>query len=223
MKIMKTGVKNLFMFLLLCFISVNLSAQINGNGHVISKTFDLHHFDRISVGGSFQVILTQSTDQQVVIQVDENLLQRIEVTVVDGTLQLSTRSMQNPTKLVAEIHVASLASLDASGATDVSTTAPFNGANIEIEASGASDISFNGNFTKMEIDLSGASKLTLVGKAQTMHAEISGASDLKAADFEVGNASVEASGASNATVNVTENLNADESGASDIHNSYHRK
>ncbi|NOU48638.1 MAG: DUF2807 domain-containing protein [Bacteroidales bacterium] len=258
---MKTNVilKKLFILLFISFTSVSLMAQMRGNGHVISKTFDLSAFNEISVGGSFEVTLTQSTEQKVVITVDENLMDRIEVKVVGGELQLSTRMMQNPTKLHAEISVPSLTSIDASGATSVKTTNKFTGSAFEVEVSGASEVNFTGDFTKLnieltgaselnftglintmtaeisgasegnykgdcetiEVDLSGSSDLILTGKGKMLNAEISGASGLKAVDFEVVNASVEASGASEAALNVTGTLDGEESGASDIHNIRH--
>jgi hypothetical protein len=220
---MKTLFKNLFLFLIIGSISGCMMAQHRGNGNVISKTYELSSFDRISASGSFSVILTQSGEQQIVIKVDENLVNQLEVRVVNGELQLSNRSIQNATKLVAEINIPSISAIDASGATDIKTTNKFSGSEIEIDASGASDILFMGDYSKIDIDLSGASNLTLIGTGKTMRAEISGASDLKAGDFKVLNASVEASGASDATVNVKETLNADESGASDIHNTQHKK
>jgi hypothetical protein len=259
---MKTNVilKNVLILLFVSFTTVSLTAQHRGNGHIISKTFDVSAFKEISVGGSFDVTLTQSTEQRVVITVDENLMDRIEVKVVGDELQLSTRMMQNPTKLLAEISVPSLSSIDASGATSVKTINKFSGSAFEMEASGASEVYFTGDYTKLnieltgasklnflgqintmtaeisgasegnykgdcdniEVDLSGSSDLILSGKGKSLNAEVSGASDLKAVDFEVVSASVEASGASDAALNVTGTLDAEESGASDIHNIHHK-
>ena len=220
---MKTLLRNLILVMTLSLTTISLMSQTRGNGKVVEKTFELKTFDRISAGGAFKIFITQSADQKVVIKTDENLMSLIEVKVVDGELQLSPKSMQHITKLEAEISVASLKEIVVSGATDVKTLNKFSGSEMEIDASGASDILFTGDYDKMDIELSGASNLTLTGIGKTMKAEISGASDLKAADFVVENALVEASGASDATVNVKENLNANESGASDIHNVHKSK
>ena len=60
---MKTLFKNLFLFLIIGSISGCMMAQHRGNGNVISKTYELSSFDRISASGSFSVILTQSGEQ----------------------------------------------------------------------------------------------------------------------------------------------------------------
>jgi hypothetical protein len=220
---MKTLLRNLLLVTTLSLTTVSLISQTRGNGNVVDKTFELKSFDRISAGGAFKIIITQSAEQKVVIKTDENLMGLIEVKVNDGELQLSSKSMQHVTKLVAEINVAHLTAIDVSGATDVKTINRFSGSEMEIDASGASDIYFTGDYDKMDIELSGASNLVLIGNGKTMKADISGASDLKAAEFVVSNALIEASGASDATVNVKENLNANESGASDIHNTHKNK
>ena len=222
MKTKKMVTKTLLMLIVVGSSYVSM-AQTSGNGNVISKTFDVKSFNKISASGAYDVILTQSAEQSVVIKVDENLMSRIEVKVVDGELCLSSKSMQNPTKLIAEISMPALKSIESSGASDVKTTNKFSGSEIEIEASGASEIYFTGDYAKMEINLSGASDVTIVGKGNMLEADISGASDLKASDYKVDNASIEASGASDATVNVKGNLEMNESGASEIRNSQKSK
>jgi hypothetical protein len=83
--------------------------------------------------------------------------------------------------------------------------------------SGATDLSgeliVDGN---LEIDLSGASDLTISGSAQNVTIDASGASDVKAYDFTTNTCNVEASGASGVRITVDKELSARLSGASNV-------
>ena len=67
------------------------------------------------------------------------------------------------------------------------------------------------------MDISGKSHITVDGSATDLDIDISGASDVDAGSLAVETATVDASGASSATVNVSRQLNADASGASKIY------
>ncbi|NOU48637.1 MAG: hypothetical protein HOO86_16470 [Bacteroidales bacterium] len=198
-----------------CF-AIQLSAQKTGDGNVIKKEIDLAAFDRISVGGALKVILTQAPEQKVVLELDRNLLEDMDLKVVDGELKLSTGSFRKATVLKAEISLPSLSGIEASGATFITTTNQFTGTELYLETSGAAFITFDGSYDKVVTDLSGAGKIKLNGKSSMLDASLSGASKLLAEEFETINASVEASGASNAFVNATENLEIETSGAAKV-------
>jgi hypothetical protein len=216
---MKTAtiLKSILLLLMFNSIAISSIAQKTGDGNVVKKTIELPAFDRISVGGAMKVILTQASEQKVTVEVDGNLLENLGIKVVDGELKLSSGSYRKATVLKAEISMPKLTGIDASGASFVSTANQFTGGFLSLEASGASHIIFDGVYEKVETGLSGASKITLKGKSDILETNMSGASKLLAEDFEVRDANVEASGASDAYVNATENLEIQTSGASKVH------
>jgi hypothetical protein len=68
----------------------------------------------------------------------------------------------------------------------------------------------------LSAEVSGASQLTLDGSGGDLTLDVSGASRADLSQFVVGDANVQASGASQVTVNVEGRLDADASGASRI-------
>lgn len=86
----------------------------------------------------------------------------------------------------------------------------------EIELSGASQLQANVVVPEIGIDISGAAKLTLTGKADRGESELSGASKANLENFVLKNLTLSTSGASKASVNVTESLIVEASGVSHI-------
>jgi hypothetical protein len=64
--------------------------------------------------------------------------------------------------------------------------------------------------------MSGASKVELNGEANNLTIDSSGASKINAENLKVANAAIDVSGASHVTVNATEEIKAEASGASKV-------
>jgi hypothetical protein len=110
-----------------------------------------------------------------------------------------------------------LVSLDASGASEVTFTNQLEATNLEIKASGASEVSGSLNAVSTSIKMSGASELNLQGTSISAFFDLSGASEFKSFDFQTNELDAQLSGASEVHVTVNNTLNLDASGASDFH------
>ncbi|MBR5735880.1 MAG: DUF2807 domain-containing protein [Bacteroidales bacterium] len=123
------------------------------------------------------------------------------------------------------------ASIKVSGASKVFLDGEF--ADLEADVEGASKLTINGrcsdfdakvlasselNVTgvmdNVDIEVKGASKAEFVGEGMELDAEVGGASKLRAEEFAVSEAKIEVKGASSVTVDASESLKADISGAS---------
>jgi hypothetical protein len=86
-----------------------------------------------------------------------------------------------------------------------------------VDVSGVSKVTANNIKTEsFNLDISGAAKVELNGEANDLIIDASGASKINAENLKVANANVDVSGASHITVNATEEIKADASGASKI-------
>ena len=110
-----------------------------------------------------------------------------------------------------------LAGLDASGASRAGVTGFRSDRNVQINASGASEIRGDMETGDLAADVSGGSTLQLTGRGSAVRATASGASTIDLREFATGDADVEASGASRIDVNTSGTLNAKASGASTVH------
>jgi hypothetical protein len=177
--------------------SFNFGKGIKGSGNIMSETRNAANFNKIDVGGVFEVEIVAQKDFSVQVEADDNLLPYI-VTEVDGnTLEIKTRkSISSKNPLRVRISAPNIENLDISGASKISL------ANLKNES--------------LNIDSSGASKINIDGETKNLIIDMSGASRLDAENLRAENVSVEASGASNASVFVSGDLKADLSGTSQV-------
>ena len=171
--------------------------SVKGSGHMGSSVRDLKDFNAVDVGGIFEVEITSQKDFDVEVEADDNLLPFISTEVVNGTLKIETEKRlktDNPIRI--RISAPNINDLDISGVASVKL--------------------INVDGQKLNVNASGASKLTANGTASKLNVDVSGAAKVYASELTVGNATVDASGASQVEVNVTETLNAEASGASNV-------
>jgi phage shock protein PspC (stress-responsive transcriptional regulator) len=190
-----------------------------------SKSFDLSDFDAVEVSGIFDLRITQGNEYSVELVGPEEEKQKYHIEHDGNSLVIQynnsdhlnwSKDILNIDKIRINITMPSLQKIKGKGAGDISFK-NFTAEELEIDLIGAvkatgDDVEAN----RVTIHLSGASKLDLDGSGNTMEAEIQGASSLRAYNFEVEDAMVEANGASSAKVNVTHSLEIEEGVASDI-------
>jgi hypothetical protein len=177
-------------------VSFNFGS-VSGSGNVVKETRNVSPFKSIDVGGIFKVEVTAQKDFGVEIETDDNLLQYIKTEVDGGVLRIeSEKRFSSHAPILVRVSAPDIENIEASGASSVSLDNLKN-SKLGIDTSGASKIFVNGETAKLTVDVSGASKID----AENLKAE---------------NANIDASGASSVTVNVSNELNADASGASRI-------
>jgi hypothetical protein len=209
-KILFTGIAAL-----LLLGGARLVAQ-NSNGGAVAQERQLPAFTTVVVEGTAEVILTQGPQQKVVVETDAELQESVRTTVKDSKLTISAARMKNASKLDIRVTVDQLEGLITSGATEIKGEGVIRADQLKIDGSGASDIEIELDVNGLTISLSGASTLSVKGKAQNIDGNISGAGDLKAGELMAATATIKTSGASSAVVNVSEVVNADLSGVSEI-------
>ena len=174
----------------------NLSG-IQGSGTSKSETRNVSGFSKVDANGAVNVEISVQKDFSVVVEADDNLLANIKTEVSGDTLKIySEDQISAKTKINVRISMPALEALEISGASSGNVS------------SVKSD--------SLELKASGASKIRIDGEARTLEAEASGASTIDAESLRVEDADVEASGASKATINATNDLKVDASGASRI-------
>jgi len=141
-------------------------------------------------------------------------------------------------KFTAEIVCSSLEEVLLSGACKLKGTGDFTAQTVKFDLSGAATAVWDGNFKvvkigkidlsgasqlqlnvevpEVEVEISGAAKLALTGEADSGEIELSGASKANLENFVLKNLALATSGASNASVNVTETLEVEASGAAHV-------
>ena len=201
------------LIILLTLMNVSVFAQET------KKSFNLNNFDKLDLGSSFIITVAQGNSYKVDVRGREKDVNDIIGKVSNGTLDLHYPSnwtgWKNHKEVYITITMPKLAAAQFSGASK-STVSGFSSEKMSIDVSGASSATFNVDAKDLSLDCSGASSLQIVGNGQILNAEASGASSINAYDFKVSTADIDASGASNAKLYVTNKIMAEASGASSV-------
>lgn len=163
------------------------------------KTFDVDSFHEISASGAGELVITVGEAQSVLIEAKDRYLDKMEVKVEDGRLEIRSKGrgwFGSSGSYKATITVPKLDYLGLSGATEAVATG------IDAE--------------EFEYRASGASETEMSGTCDSLTVRVSGASELNAKDLVCKDAEVRGSGASEIDIHATESLSVRASGATDI-------
>lgn len=194
---MKKMLVLLSLALVLSGCHMNFGNGPRGSGVMKTEKRDVPVFNAVDVSGAFNVEIVCQKDRSLEIEGDDNLLALVETSVKNGTLYINNKSNYSSSK---GIHVRI-------------TTPDVNG----ISSSGASKVTVtNVKNDAMNLDDSGAGQITLNGETKSLKAEMSGAGQLDAKELHAAKVSISSSGAGHAEVYATDQLDAEASGAASI-------
>lgn len=193
--------------------------RIRGNGNIVNVQRNMGAFNSIEAGGAVEVRVKQDNANTVRIETDENLLEFLDVYTDGNTLVIQSKKGYNldPSQdVIVYASAPRFTTFDISGASKLLSAGTLTGDELEVDASGASEIKLEVRMSKLTADLSGSSTMELRGEATRFDTQGSGASTIKAMDLTTEESTLDLSGASNAEVTANKQLNIDASGASDV-------
>lgn len=186
---------------------------------------DLRDFESIELSGIFNVRIEQGEDYSVEIQGSSRQQEHYDIFTENKTLVIDydndnesffwKNDLFEDDKITINITMPHLRELDVSGAGKLRFRG-FRENDVEIKLTGAVIADGKLEVTSLDVDITGASFLDLEGSGSFMEASITGASGLRAYDYEVDRAIVEANGASSAKVTANETLEISAGFASNV-------
>jgi len=201
----------------LLIFPINLMAQKErGNKNVIKQERSIAEFKEIRVGGAFHVYFTQKPETSLVVEADENLMDKIETKVDGEVLKVTTGNLRNATTLNIYLSGPQLEKIHISGAASFENENTITAKSFDIEASGASEAELTLAVEILTTDASGASELKLQGSADDHTVVASGAADVKASKLITKSSNANASGAAHVSIHATEKVTSSSSGAGSI-------
>ena len=131
--------------------------QIVGSGRLIAQTRTIGSFNGIRVTNFASVIITQDTVQSLTIEADDNIMDRVSTSLIDGELVVGVTdgSYRNAT---VNVHatMANIRRLESTGAADFSTTGPIRTDSIDCSITGAGTVTLNGSAAYESVEIVGA-------------------------------------------------------------------
>lgn len=215
-----------YLFFVLLFAFTLSSCQfvggkrIRGNGTIVTENREAGTFNAVHVSGNADLYVKQDSVNSVKVEADENLLEHIIIDVHDGTLRIRPRDGANlkPSRSI-KVYVSgpSISNFKASGACDIISENKITSSDkISIQLSGASDVKMELMAPDVKAELSGAGSITLWGQTKNFIVDGSGSTDIKCFDLQSENTNVEISGAGDAEVFASVQLDIRVSGAGDV-------
>jgi len=215
--------KRLLLVLLLLAAILTVTACnariIKGSGDLITETRQVSNFDRITLSGLGEVIVTQGGSESLSIETDDNVMEHIKAEVKGGTLTLGFEdgfNLISPSRLTFYVGVDDLTGLAISGSGDIESDM-LETNRLDLSVSGSGDVLIK-DLTASEVkaEISGSGEIDLAGDVATQDVTISGAGKYLTGDVCSESVKVSVSGSGNATVCATETLDANLSGSGSV-------
>lgn len=193
--------------------------KVRGNGNIVTVQRNVGDFNSIEAGGAVQVRVRQDAAHSVRVETDENLLEYLEIFKDGNTLVIHPKkgyNLQPSEEVIVHVSAPAFQALDVSGASAIISEGQLTTKDLELSASGASELRLDVAASDLQADLSGASTLELRGNSARFSTEASGASKIKCLNLVTDETTLDLSGATDAEITANKQLNIEASGASNV-------
>ena len=220
--IMKTKVLTLIMPFLFTVIAGFAGNMNNSQSDDKKEVRNVSNFSEISISVAGDVELSQGNEYKVVLEGDEDMLEKIETEVKGEELKIKYKSRINfgwntdkvkiyiTTKKVEEISVA--------GSATIKAQTKIKASEMEFNVSGSGKIYVdNLEASTIEANISGSGNISIGGEetAKSLDVSISGSGDLNAENIKKGE--IDISGSGRCKVHIKDSLEADISGSGRVY------
>jgi hypothetical protein len=193
------------------------------SGPVATEERPVSDFTAVEVHGSGTLIITQGPAPSLVVEAKRRVLDRVTATVSGGTLTLDCDSRwYTPWALSRDDHVTyrltvvGLTKIAAHGSTDIQAQGTLVTDQLELSASGSSDVALELKVQTLSVRTSGSADATLSGTADVLSFTSTGSASLYSRDLQSRVATIDCSGSADVEVSVSEQLNVNISGSGDV-------
>tara|TARA_B100000809_G_scaffold162008_1_gene159314 strand:+ start:14545 stop:15261 length:717 start_codon:yes stop_codon:yes gene_type:complete len=190
----------------------------NGNGNVTTQERAVNQdFDKVRGSSGIDIYLTEGSENKIVVEADENLIDLIETIVTNGKLII--RSSKNIGRSKAKkVHVTfiKLSSIEASSGADIIGKSVIKNETINLDCSSGADLEVEVFAKELYAETSSGADLDVSGKASAMYANASSGSELNAKNLNTITCNAKASSGADIIVTVQDKINAKASSGGDI-------
>ncbi len=221
---MRSKPKNLLSQSLICTLTLafltGCGPAVIGNGKVVTISQQVAEFTQVVVAGSVQLVATTGELSELTITGEENMLALHDWVVRDGVLRLQPKQGQwlNPTQpITATISVPRLEAVQASGSAVVTAAALVSPSAASVETSGSARV-ISGPISAPQVNLeaSGASEIQTEGATTALNISASGSADIVAAGLMSEVLELSASGSCTVKARASKEARGDASGAAHV-------
>lgn len=213
--------KKLLLLTFLSVFAVSCNKKVELSGEVVSQTKQMASYNAVSNNSSANIELDSSVaTNEILITGDKTLVDNLEIENSDGQINISSKKSisykSNKSPLVIKMNNPNLQKVVIAGAGSIATNNITLTKDIEFHISGAGEINvklFN-NITSVFV--TGAGDVRLRGISNEIKASMSGAGNLNSEALSNKLANIEITGAGNAKINTSDEINVRISGVGNL-------
>ena len=195
---------------------------IRAEGPIVSERFEVEDFTTISISNFADIVFRYADEHAIVVETSENLLEYLNISVQDGTLEIEQRygtaiewgtTGHLPEITIYAPHIEGII-LDGSATVigwDIIVAESFF-----IEANGFSNIDIELEVEQLHINMSGSNNVELSGSANIAYMMLDGFCHIFAFNLLIQNAQIQAFGSSHVNIYVSESLDVTADGFSEV-------
>lgn len=194
------------------------SKSIKGNGNKITQHRSISDFSKISVFGSFEVILTKSNSRELTITADENVMEYIVTKIKNDRLRIKVENgytLKN-TSVKIEVPFKELEKLNLAGSGIIFSTSTISDEEIDISLAGSGTIDLQIDTDEVDCNIAGSGTVKLQGTTNELEVKIAGSGSCESYDLVAEKVKVRVAGSGDAKVFVKKELNAKTIGSGDV-------
>jgi len=201
-----------------CNFDMHFNPGVKGNGNVQTEVRNINEsFSSIHVSRGLDVYLTQSDNQSIEVEADENLLDIIVVEVENDELKITTTdNIANSKAQKVMVSFKDISGITSTSGSDVYSTNTITAEELKLKTTSGSDMEIDVNVQSLVCSSTSGSDLEVSGKTSKLNAEATSGSDINAGDLLAENSTVKASSGASITVNSSKALTAKANSGGDI-------
>ncbi len=188
------------------------------------RTFEESGFTRVSVVGGYRVVVRRGDAFKIEAGGDDKVLNDLRVERDGDELQIKPRNTsffgrgwnRRDNKVLIVVSMPAIENLELAGSVQADLGGFERQENMKVEQAGASHLRLNGNYASLRIEQAGACRTTATGNADNLYLEAAGACELAGANLQTRTTNISVAGVCKARLNVSERLEGDAVGASEI-------
>ena len=205
-----------------CVHSFNLGDKIKGNGNITTETRVVNQdFKNIEVSHGIRVIVQQSDNKSITVEVDDNLQQHIITKIENGVLKIEADESYNTSETpVVNVKMPIINGLETSSGSEITSSGVLITENINVKSSSGSQINISVEADAIKLESTSGSHIEASGKALKLETSSSSGSKIEAKNLMTNEVISESASGSSTSVFPILKLQAKASSGSNI--SYHK-
>lgn len=203
---------------------IYLAAMMIVTSVAAQKTeIDVDDFSELTFGTSGVLYLSQGSENKVVVDADEDVLDKIEFDQRGDRLVIRNRNNRGwnrgwgRNELKVYVTMRDISAIKLSGSGPIYSETLLQTDDLDVELSGSGSMELEVESRDLEIGISGSGSIEMEGSGEDVYAKISGSGKIRADDLEVKSLDARISGSGNIYMTVEDEIEASISGSGNVY------